>query len=208
MITGGDYFNIMVYDDPQRRVIYRVHNGRLLNETGFRFGHITSVTIPSSSLLMWYKFTDEGMVLGYYANTSNVTVQVPTPGHLYYNLFHFSFGSYQMKMYVDCMDFKMFCDNNFPYIFDYSVAGKDDCIDRIWNLKKLETLQFKAFKELSFASVFCLPYNFFNTYKFDFNHTMYNRDGSLKPSAKWYPSMFADGGELAPWCFRDPEPIN
>lgn len=207
MTSGGDYYSIMVYDDPKQRVIYRHHNGRLFMETGFRYGNITVVTIPASSLVMWYKFTDEGMQIGYYANTSNVAVQVPTPGHLYYNLFHFSFGSYQMKMYVDCIDFKMYCDNNFPYLFDFSVASKDECINRIWNLKKLEILQFKAFKALTFASVFCLPYNFFNTYKFDFNHIIYNRDGSLKPSSKWYPSMFVDGGELIPRYYPQPTTI-
>ncbi len=198
----------MVYDDPQRRMIYRTYNGRLLDGVGFRFLSTSFVNIPRSAVYMWYHFTDEGMELGYYANTSNETVRVPAPGPIYYNIFNFVFASYQMKMYVDCLDFKTYCDNNFPYVFDYSVASTDESIGRIWNLKKLETLQFKAFKALTFASIFCLPYNFFNTYKFDFEHTMYNRDGSLKPSAKWYPSMFADGGELAPRCFPQPEPIN
>lgn len=205
--TGGDFYNNMVFDDPLKKVVYYVTSGNIRTETGFRITSVTGVTIPKSALFFWYRFTNDGMLLGYYANTSNLSVSVPSEPNTYYTIFYFSFANYQMKMFVDCLDFKTYCENNFPYLFDYSGASDEEKKKRVWNLEKLQCLEFKAFKEKTVASIFCLPYTFFNTYKFDFEHVMYNRDGSLKPAAKWYPSMFVDGGELIPRYYPQPTTI-
>ena len=200
-----DFYNAMAFDDPLKKVVYYVASGNIRTETGFRLISTSFVIMPASSLYFWYRFTNDGMLLGYYANTSDQTVRVPSEPNTYYTIFYFNFAVYQMKMFVDCLDFKTYCENNFPYVFNYSDASDEEKKKRVWNLFKLQCLEFKAFKTLTVASMFCLPYTFFNTYKFDFEHIMYNRDGSLKPAAKWYPSMFVDGGELIPRYY--PQPI-
>ncbi len=206
--NSEELYDLMVFDDPRNLVTYYIYSESIGIRTGFRYISTTVAHVPASSLLLWYRFTNEGMVIGYYANTSNNPMAIPVPTGFYYVIFYFNFAAYQMKMYVDSIDFKTYCENNFPYTFDYEVADSRACIRRLSNLVSLRTLQFKAFKALSMASVFCLPYSFFNTYKFDFVRNMYNSDGSLKPAAKWYPSMFADGGELDPRLAPQPVPIN
>lgn len=195
--SGGAAYNIMVFDDPRKKMVLRTSTAAIFDGIGFRFINTSIVNVSASSLFFWYRFTNDGMLIGYYANTSNQKIAIPSPGPMYYVIFFFNFAAYQMKMYVDSLDFKTYCGNNFPYTFDYSVASNPEKVNRIWNLTKLQTLQFKAFKELTVASMLCLPYSFFNTYKFDFEHTMYDTDGDLKPEAKYYPSMLADGGGLS-----------
>ena len=199
---------IFVVDNPQIMTFYYPYSTtRIRNLPGFSYQFPTVITLPPGSFAMWYRFTVHGMYLGYYCNPSNLSVEVPNDSYIYLRITNFNFSHYQMKVYIDCMDFKMFLDTDFPYVWDFTQAPVDDSVKRIKQLRKLRTLEYKAFKELSVASFVCLPYTMFSTYKFDFEHTMYNSDGSLKPEAKYYPSMFADGGELRPQFFPQPSTI-
>lgn len=144
------------------------------------------------------------MLFGYVCNPSGKSIQIPNNGYLYYAYRNFNFSKFQMKVYFDCIDYDLYNKNSLPYFFTYNGASEDACISRIENLLNLTAIQYKAFKDLTVASYVLLPYTFFNTYKFDFNHTMYNEDGSLKESAIYYPSMIADGGSLKPQYFPQP----
>lgn len=207
--NGGSSPNsIFVVDNPQIMTFYYPYSTtRIRNEPGFSFQFPTVITLPPASFAIWYRFTVHGMYIGYYCNPSSLSVSIPNESYIYLKTMTFSFGFYQMKVFIDCMDFKMFLEHDFPYIWDFTMTPEDDCVKRIKHLRKLRTLELKAFKELSVASFVCLPYTMFNTYKFDFAHTMYNSDGSLKPEAKYYASMFVDGGELKPRFFPQPRTI-
>lgn len=199
---------IFVIDNPQiMTFFYPYSTNRIRNQPGFSFQFPQAIILPPQSFAMWYRFTVHGMLFGYYCNTSSLNVTVPNESYIYLKSFNFNFADYQMKVYIDCMDFKMFLDSDFPYVMDFTSTPEDACVKRIKQLRKLRTLEYKAFKELSVASFVCLPYTMFSTYKFDFEHTMYNSDGSLKPDARYYASMFVDGGELKPRFFPQPRTI-
>lgn len=198
----------MVVDHPKILTYYSPYSvDRINNQPGFRFQFPTAITLPPNTFAMWYRFNTHGMLLGYYCNSSRLSVSIPNDSYIYLKTFTFNFADYQMKVYIDCMDFKMFLDTDFPYVMDFTSVPVDDCIERIKNLRKLRSLEYKAFKELSVASFVVLPYTMFNTYKFDFERTKYNSDGSLKPEARYYASMFVDGGELEPSFFPQPRTI-
>lgn len=200
---------IYVFDNPQIMTYYHPYStNRIRNQPGFSFQFPVVITLPPESFAVWYRFNKHGMLLGYYCNPSNLSLEVPNESYIYLKTFPYNFTDYQMKVYIDCMDFKMFLDNNIPYIMDFTSTPEDDCVERIKQLRKLRSLEYKAFKELSVASFVVLPYTMFNTYKFDFEHTIYNSDGSLKPEAEWYPSMFASGGELDPEFYPQPHTIS
>ena len=91
LIVGGSSVDVMVFDNPQQKAIYYVNSGVIRSQTGFRFTSVSGVTIPKSSLFLWYRFTNEGMLIGYYANTSNLTVSVPSAPNTYYIIFYFNF---------------------------------------------------------------------------------------------------------------------
>lgn len=207
--NGGSSPNeIFVFDNPQIMTFYYPYStNRIRNLPGFSYQFPVTIELPPGSFAMWYRFNENGMLFGYYCNPSSLAVSIPNESYIYFKTFHFNFAEYQMKVFIDCMDFKMFLDTDFPYMWDFTSTPSDDSVKRIKQLRKLRTLEYKAFKELSVASFVCLPYTMFNTYKFDFEHTMYNSDGSLKPAAKYYASMFVDGGELTPQFFPQPRTI-
>lgn len=199
---------IYVVDNPQIMTFYYPYStNRIRNQPGFSFQFPAVITLPPESFAMWYRFNEHGMLIGYYCNPSNLSVSIPNESYIYLKTSPYNFRDYQMKVYIDCMDFKMFLDNNIPYVMDPTSTPVDDYVKRIKQLRKLRSLEYKAFKELSVASFVVLPYTMFNTYKFDFERTMYNSDGSLKPDARYYASMFASGGELDPEYYPQPHII-
>lgn len=200
---------VWMLDNPQTFVMYRPYgNPKIAKGDGFAYWFGPTIPIAATSFVLWYRFTPYGMLIGYYANSSNTSISVPNDSYLYIRSFRFNFTDYQLKMYVGAMDFKTYTENNVPMTFDYYSHTDEDCIERVKDLIDVTHIQFKSFKELSVASFACLPYGFYNTYKFDFHHTMYNSDGTLKPEAKIYPVMFSKGGELEPQYFPQPTTIN
>lgn len=193
------------YDDPETYAKYDFESSHPISlSQGFRYRRPGTISINKRTFLIWYRFTIRGMLFGYVCNPSNSIINVPNAHEIYYTVEFFNFAHFQMKVYFDCIDYELYNKNSIPYFFTYTGATEEACMSRIENLLNLTAIQYKAFKDMTVASFVLLPYTFFNTYKFDFNHTMYNEDGSLKESAIYYPSMIADGGTLKPQYFPQP----
>lgn len=200
-----DTYYVGFFDDPKILAKYVLDESNPIRlENGFSFRGPGNLTMTSRTFLIWYRFTTRGMLIGYVCNPSGSAITLPNTEYIYYTVKRFDYTRFQMKMYFDCIDFELYNKNPLPYFFTYTGASEESCISRIENLLNLTAIQYKAFKDLTVASYVLLPYTFFNTYKFDFNHTMYNEDGSLKESAIYYPSMFASGGTLKPQYFPQP----
>lgn len=200
-----DTYYVGIFDDPELNVKYVFENSNPIRfEPGFLYETHGNIPLRAHSYLIWYRFTTRGMLFGYVCNPSGSNIQLPNTGPIYLYYRRFDYTRYQMKLYLDCIDYDLYNKNSLPYFFNYRGASEESCISRIENLLNLTAIQYKAFKDLSVASYVLLPYTFFNTYKFDFRHTMYNEDGSLKESAIYYPSMIADGGSLKPQYFPQP----
>lgn len=205
--VGNETYYVGFFDDPEREVRYVFEEGNPIRlTTGFIYTS-GNIFLHARSYAIWYRFTTRGMLFGYVCNPSGSTIQVPNTGNIYLAYKPFDYTRYQMKVYFDCIDYDLYNKNSLPYFFNYRGASEESCISRIENLLNLTAIQYKAFKDLSVASYVLLPYTFFNTYKFDFEHTMYNEDGSLKESAIYYPSMIADGGSLKPQYFPQPSKL-
>lgn len=193
------------YDDPKIKARYDFEASHPISlDEGFKIRDPGNISINRRTFLIWYRFTTRGMLLGYVCNPSQSVITVPNTEYIYYTVQFFTFSKFQMKVYFDCIDYELYNKNPLPYIFTYAGASEESCMSRIENLLNLTAIQYKAFKDMTVASYVLLPYTFFNTYKFDFAHTMYNEDGSLKESAIYYPSMFASGGSLKPQYFPQP----
>lgn len=193
------------FDDPKITARYDFESSKPIKlGWGFTFRSPGNLTMNGRTFLLWYRFTTRGMLIGYVCNPSHSAITLPNTDYIYYNLVNFDYRKYQLKVYFDCIDYDLYNKNSLPYLFNYRAASEESCISRIETLLNLTTIQYKAFKDMTVASYVLLPYTFFNTYKFDFNHTMYNEDGSLKESAIYYPSMIADGGSLKPQYYPQP----
>ena len=200
-----DTYYVGFFDDPSIEVRYVFDNSNPIRFTeGFKYTAPGNIILRAESFVIWYRFTTRGMLFGYVCNPSGSTIQVPNTEFIYLCYKRFAFSRFQLKVYFDCIDYDLYNKNSLPYFFNYRGASKESCISRIENLVNLSAVQYKAFKDMSVASYVLLPYTFFNTFKFDFEHTMYNEDGSLKESAIYYPSMIADGGFLKPQYFPQP----
>lgn len=196
--TNGTLDACNVYDDPETCVVLNFNAGRVFYSLGFDYHAPGTVLLNALSYMFWYRFTDRGMLLGYFVNPGGTSIQIPTTTSMYYIVKPYNFNLFQLKIYLQCMDHELYCKNHFPYFCDYTNFTEEDAIDRVAILDKLSTIQVKSFHALSTASFMLLPYTFFNSYKFDFEHTMYNVDGTLKDGSKYHPVMFTDGGKLNP----------
>lgn len=196
--SNDEIINRYIYDDPEQCVNVDIRSKRYFLEVGFDYHAPGTVTLNALSYMTWYRFTDRGMLLGYFVNPGGTSIQVPTTVSFYYTIRLFNFNTFQLKFYIQCMDHELFTKNRLSYFYDYTLSDEDETFSRIINLDKLNTIQVKGFHNLSTASFLLFPYTFFNTYKFDFEHTMYNTDGTLKDGSTYHPVMFADGGQLNP----------
>lgn len=187
-----------LYDNPEQCVVLNFGAERVFYTLGFDLHAPGTVLLNALSYMFWYRFTDRGMLLGYIINPGGTSIQIPTTTSMYYIVKSFNFNLYQLKIYLQCMDHELYNKNHLPYFYDYTSHTGDDAFERALILDQLSTIQVKAFHELSTASFMLLPYTFFNTYKFDFEHTMYNDDGTLKSDSTYHPVMFTDGGKLNP----------
>lgn len=194
-----------VFDNPKQVAIWNVDSDVLVLGLGFYSLTSGQITLLPDSLTLYYRFTDEGMVFGYFYNPSNGgTLTIPLTHPIYFFSTRFNTSSYQFKIYIQCMPFELYNKNNLPYEYDYNLSSDGDDISRITKLDQLSAIQVKGFHDLTLTSLITLPYTFFNTYKFDFKYTMYNADGTLKSSAKYHPTMFVDGGRLQDRYYPQP----
>lgn len=186
-----------VFDNPEQAAVMNLASDVFVVGIGFEYRESGNIIIHPNQIILYYRFTDEGMIFGYFANPSTgSSMSIPIMAGLYLYSSNFAFARYQPKIYLQCMSHELYINNNFPYEYDYTNTSDSDAIARITKLDQLSVIQVKGFHDLSMTSLICLPYTFFNTYKFDFAHTMYNADGSLKNRAQYYPVMIADGGGL------------
>lgn len=185
-----------VFDNPEQCAILNFSSDVVILALGFEYQSAGPVSLAALSFMIWYRFTEKGMLLGYIMNTSGTSVTLPAFPAMYYYVKPFNFNAYQFKFYIQCMGFDLYNNNNFPYEYDYTKSSDEDTVARIAKLDQLSAIQVKAFKELSVSSYLLLPYTVFNSYKFDFEHTMYNTDGTLKGNTSYRSTMFADGGNL------------
>lgn len=204
-ITDTGYGASYIYDNPKQCAIYNFATFRFILADGFSMYAPGAIVLPAGGLMLWYRFNDRGMLFGYVVNTGNTQITIPNSEYIYYEIRTFNFTGFQFKFYLSCLTYELYNNNNhLPLFYDYTKASDEMAIKRMQTLSELETIQLKGFKELSVASFILLPYTQFNTYKFDFHHTAYNEDGSLKSGKYIYPSMFASGGSLKPQYYPQP----
>lgn len=155
-----------------------------------------AIILPAGGLMLWYRFIDRGMLFGYIVNPGNTQITIPNSNYIYYEIRTFNFTGFQFKFYLSCLTYELYNNNHLSLFYDYTKVSDEMAIDRMQTLEELETIQLKGFHELSVASFILLPYTQFNTYKFDFHHTAYNEDGTLKSGNYIYPTMLHEGGVL------------
>ncbi len=198
----------MVFDDPERNVLINFENNKIYLQSGFEYHSPGSLVVNSLSFLLWYRFTNRGMMIGYFANPGGTSFTIPHDTSLYVYSRAFNYNGYQPKIYLQCLDFDLYNDNNLAYEFDYYPASVKDTFSRIVKLDQLSAIQLKGFHQHSMSSFVLLPYTFIHTLKFDFLHTMFDNDGMFKENVYYHPTMFADGGELRPQFFPQPNTVD
>lgn len=192
MNYGASY----VYDNPKQCAIYNFAISRFLVADGFSMYTPGAIVVPPGGLMLWYRFIDRGMLFGYVVNPGNTQITIPNSDYIYYEIRTFNFTGFQFKFYLSCLTYELYNNNHLSLFYDYTKASDEMAIERILTLEELETIQLKGFHDLSVASFILLPYTQFNTYKFDFHHTAYNEDGTLKSGKYIYPTMLHEGGVL------------
>lgn len=197
-ITSGALYTRRVFDNPEQCPVLNFESDLVILSDGFDYHGPGTLIVPASGFVFWYRFTDRGMLLGYLINPSGTSLNLPTTDGIYYFVSTWNFTTFQLKFYLQCMDHDLYSKNHLPFFYNYTISNTEATFSRIAKLDQLSTIQMKGFGALSTASFMLLPYTFFNTYKFDFEHTMYNTDGTLKDGSKYHPTMFADGGKLNP----------
>lgn len=195
-IGTGTVYNKRLFDNPEQCPIFFTSDDYYVLGTGFDYRSPGVVNVPASGYLFWYRFTDRGMLLGYIVNPGSTSFNLPISDGLYCFSSTWNFNSYQLKFYLQCMDHDLYAKNNVSYYYNYYETLAEEAFSRFQKLDQLSAIQMKGFGSLSNASFMLLPYTFFNTFKFDFEYTMYNTDGTLKSNALYHAVMFADDGQL------------
>lgn len=200
----GALYTRRLFDNPEQCVVLNLERDTVVYSLGFEYHSPGAITVRGYSFLFYYRFTDRGMLLGYVANVTGTGYNLPLSDGIYYYMTTWNFDSYQKKFYVQCMSHDLYNNNHLSFDCDYTMSTNEEVISRVTKLDQLSALQLKSFGGKSTASMILLPYTFFNSYKFDFLHTMYNSDGSLRDTAVYQPTMFVDGGSLQDRYYPQP----
>lgn len=202
--TTEDYVTQYIYDNPKQCAFFSLNSDFISIGDGFSLYGAGAIVLPPLRVIYWYRYTDRGMLFGYIGNGGSTSVTLPNSVPIYYTIRSINLNLYQPKVYLSCIDFDLYHSNHFSLYHDYLTSSDEESFARIAILKQLECIQLKGFKENTVASYVLLPYTQFNTSKFDFHHTAYNEDGSLKDYAYFHSTMLADGGSLKPLYYPQP----